>query len=346
MKLEPIGKDRYQADLPGPQVPDKSGPRSITTLLMVDVLDGNTARLTIAGNSVQLSMGEWSQILELQFKVSLLVTVHAITRVILTSVSGVVRLYVLPLQIHPLHSTWHYTSSGSFAKKLWKNVGPFLTLGWPQDTTGLEEDCITDEQFLALCQEIFDQRINILYYLLGDFKEGVLASIFDCLDRVQHMFFHDRQDVVREWYLRLDHFVGDVQEKISSWSDKHRFLILSDHGFSDFRNKVHLNRWLLENGYLAFSNGATSGDLTNVDWEKTRAYSVGLNSIYLNIQGREGKGSVPTDAIESTLAVIKEKLLDWKVADGNAVVENARLKHEVFSGPYTRFGPDLVLGYA
>jgi predicted AlkP superfamily phosphohydrolase/phosphomutase len=160
------------------------------------------------------------------------------------------------------------------------------------------------------------------------------------------MFYHDRQDIVRAWYQRLDHFVGDIHGKISSWNGKHRFLVLSDHGFSDFRNKVHLNRWLLENGFLTFSNGVSSGDLTNVDWEKTRAYSVGLNSIYLNIQGREGQGSVPASAIESTLAEIREKLLGWKERDGSTVVENARLKHEVYSGPYTRFGPDLVVGYA
>ena len=346
VKLEQAGKDRYQADLPGPQVPSKAGPRSITTPLMIDVLDGNRAKLTIGGNSIQVNIGQWSQILELQFKVSMLLTVHAITQVILTSLGGVVRLYILPLQIHPLHSTWHYASSGSFAKKLWKNVGPFLTLGWPQDTTGLEEGCINDEQFLALCQGIFDQRMNIFYYLLGDFKEGVLGSIFDCLDRVQHMFYHDRPDVVRAWYQRLDGFVGDVQQIVSSWNGKHRFLILSDHGFSDFRNKVHLNRWLLENGYLAFSKSVFSGDLTNVDWENTRAYSVGLNSIYLNIQGREGKGSVPVDAVESALLQLQKKLLDWNDSDGNSVVENARLKHEIYSGPYTSAGPDLVVGYA
>ncbi|HZM21978.1 MAG TPA: alkaline phosphatase family protein [Anaerolineales bacterium] len=346
VKLASAGKDRYQADLPGPEVSSKSGRHPITIPLILDILDDSIAKLSMGGTSIPLRIGEWSQITELQFKASLLFTVHTITRVILTSIKDVVRLYILPLQIHPLHSTWHYASSGSFAKKLWKNVGPFLTLGWPQDTTGLEEGCITDDQFLTLCKEIFEQRINILYYLLGDFKEGVLASIFDCLDRVQHMFYHDRQDVVRNWYQRLDLFVGNVQEKISSWNDKYRFLVLSDHGFSEFRNKVHLNRWLLESDYLAFSNGTSTGDLTNVDWEKTRAYSVGLNSIYLNIQGREGQGSIPADAVESTLSEIKEKLLDWKDADGSTVVENARPKHEIYTGPYTRFGPDLVVGYA
>ena len=346
VKLEADGKNRFKAELPGPQVPSKSGPKSITLPLTLDIRDGNTAELSIDGKKIQLQLGKWSDIFELRFKAGLLVNIQAITQVILTEINGAVRLYVQPLQIHPLHSTFSYTASKSFVKKLWNEVGPFLTLGWPQDTTGLEDGCITDEQFLDLCQSIFDQRIRILYHLMDDFREGVLAAIFDDLDRVQHMFFHNRQDIVRDWYQRLDRFVGDVQEKISGWDSKHRFLVMSDHGFSNFQHKIHLNRWLLEEGYLAFKNGNTSGDLTNVDWSKTRAYSVGLNSIYLNIQGREGQGIVQPDAIENTLAEIKDKLMNWKNANGDSVVEKARLKHEVYSGAFTRLGPDLVVGYA
>src|SRR6185503_20919742 len=161
------------------------------------------------------------------------------------------------------------------------------------DTTGLEDGCITDEQFLDLCQSIFERRIQILHYLMNDFREGVLGSIFDDLDRVQHMFFHDRRDVVDDWYRRLDRFVGDIAARVDQWSGKYRFLILSDHGFSDFRNKVHLNRWLLENGYLFTQNEGI--DLSGVDWSKTVAYAVGLNSLYLNIAGREGQGVVSAD---------------------------------------------------
>ncbi|MBK9925718.1 MAG: alkaline phosphatase family protein [Anaerolineales bacterium] len=346
VKLESTGKNRYQAELPGPQVPSKTGPKFITLPLTLDIIDNNLAELSIDGKKIQLRLGKWSEIIELKFKAGLLVNVHAITQVILTNTNGVVRFYVQPLQIHPLHSTFNYTASKSFVKKLWTEVGPFLTLGWPQDTTGLEDGCINDEQFLDLCQLIFDQRIRILYHLMGDFREGVLAAIFDDLDRVQHMFFHNRQDIVRDWYQRLDRFVGDVQQKISGWDSKHRFIVMSDHGFSNFQHKVHLNRWLLNEGYLAFKNGNTSGDLTHVDWAKTRAYSVGLNSIYLNIQGREGQGIVQPDAIESTLAEIKDKLVNWKNSNGDSVVEKARLKHEVYSGPYTRLGPDLIVGYA
>lgn len=344
VKLVPAGRDRFTAALPGPQTQGRSGPQTISVPIILDVIDKNSLRVTIEKQQVELRVGEWSDILELRFKAGMLFSVHAITRCIATRLNGVIHLYSLPLQIHPLHSTWHYASPGSFSKKIWKEVGPYLTLGWPQDTTGLEEGCITDEQFLDLCVKIFDRRIQVLSFLMNDFREGVLASIFDDLDRVQHMFFRDRMDIVQSWYKLLDEYIGQVNKKLESWNDKYRYLILSDHGFSDFRNKVHLNRWLLENDFLSTKNGAN--DLNSVDWSSTKAYAVGLNSIYLNVAGREGQGIVHGEELEGLLTSMKEKLLNWKDANGKPIIQKIRLKHEVYSGPYTRFGPDLVVGYA
>jgi predicted AlkP superfamily phosphohydrolase/phosphomutase len=344
VKLISAGGHRYKADLPGPQTKGKDGPRTVTLPLEVDVIDSQTARVTIGDQRIELRLGQWSEIIGLRFKAGMLFNIHAITRLIVTRLENTVRVYCLPLQIHPLHSSWHYAASNSFSKKLWKDVGPYLTLGWPQDTTGLEEDIITDEQFLDLCQMIFERRIQILYYLMKDFQEGVLASIFDDLDRVQHMFFHNRMDVVHDWYRRLDRFVGEVSQMVEKWSGKYRYLLLSDHGFSDFRKKVHLNRWLVDHDYLCLKTGGE--DLSGVDWSKTRAYAVGLNSIYLNVSGREGQGSVAADQIESLLSEIQSKLLEWKDETGAPITQKVRLKHETFNGPFTRFGPDLVMGYA
>ena len=141
-----------------------------------------------------------------------------------------------------------------------------------------------------------------------------------------------------------DRFVGDVTQRVEEWRGKYRFLLLSDHGFSDFMNKIHLNRWLVEEGYLCMKNGG--GDLSGADWNRSKAYAVGLNSIYLNVAGREGQGSVPAGEIETLLSEIKLKLTEWKDADGASIVQRVRLKHETFNGPFTRFGPDLVVGYA
>jgi predicted AlkP superfamily phosphohydrolase/phosphomutase len=344
VKLVAIGKNRYEAELSGPQTQSREGPRTLRLPIRVAVIDQTNARITIDTQQVEVHLGEWTDILELRFKAGMLLNIYAITRFIAVSLQGVVRIYALPLQIHPLHSTWHYSSSNSFSKKLWKEVGPYLTLGWPQDTTGLGDGCITDDQFLDLCQKIFDRRIQILSYLMKDFQEGVLASIFDDLDRIQHMFFHNRMDIVHDWYQRLDRLVGDINSQVEGWTGKYRYLILSDHGFSEFRKKVHLNRWLLDHGYLCMKSDGN--DLSGVDWSKTTAYAVGLNSIYLNILAREGQGIVSAENVESLLGEIKSKLLDWKDIDQTPIIQKIRLKHETYSGPYTRFGPDLVVGYA
>jgi predicted AlkP superfamily phosphohydrolase/phosphomutase len=150
--------------------------------------------------------------------------------------------------------------------------------------------------------------------------------------------------VVYDWYRRLDRFVGDVSQKVEQWNGKYRYLLLSDHGFSDFRKKVHLNRWLVEHNYLCMKNDGQ--DLNGVEWSKTKAYAVGLNSIYLNISGRERQGCVSVDEIEKLLADIQSNLSDWKDEQGESIVQKVRLKHETFNGPFTRFGPDLVVGYA
>ncbi|MCE9647514.1 MAG: alkaline phosphatase family protein [Chloroflexi bacterium] len=346
VQLASPGKGGFTGVINGPQTQGKSGPQSLTLPVNIDVLDAKSAKLTIGDKQIELRLGIWSDVIEIKFKAGLLFTVHAITRAILTSLDGVVRVYTLPLQIHPLHALVHYASSQSFARNLWQKVGPYLTLGWPQDTTGLEDGCISDEQFLDLCNLIFEQRKRIFFYLLENFKEGVLAGIFDDLDRIQHMFYHNRLDIVQSWYQKLDAFVGEVGAKLERRTGKYNYLVMSDHGFTTYEHKVHLNRWLTENHYLELLDGRSDGDLTQVDWDHTRAYAVGLNSLYINVQGREGRGVVAAGEIEDLLSEISGKLSGWIGPDGRRVVNHVRFKHEIYNGVYTRLGPDLNIGYS
>lgn len=346
LKLEPAGKGKFNGTLEGPNTKTKDGIQPIVQPVAVEILDEKSVRLSIGKQKLDLKLGEWSPILEVQFPGGFAYTVHAITQVILTDVKDRLSLYFLPLQIHPLHSPWHYATPSSLVKDSWKNAGPFLTLGWPQDTNALEDGCISDEQFLSLCDSIFASRQRIYFRRLDQFKEGVLAGIFDCLDRVQHMFLRTRPDIVEQWYSKLDAFVGRVQGRVDSRGlEKHRLLILSDHGFKTFEHKIHLNHWLVDNGYMTLT-GPNGGDLTNVDWPKTQAYALGLNSLYLNVAGREGQGIVQAAELEGLLERLRNQLLDWKTQDGETVISRALPKHEAFTGPYTRLGPDLVIGYA
>lgn len=347
IRLEPTGKGRFGAALEGPQVKAKEGMRPATLPVSLDVHDQTSARLTIGDQKLELKLGTWSPIFEVKFKAGFALTVHAITQVILTEVQDRVSLYFVPLQIHPLHALWHYATPPGMVKDAWKVSGGYLTLGWPQDTNALEDGCISDEQFISLCDSIFTSRKQVFFHQMDHFQEGVLAGIFDCLDRVQHMFTRGKPDVVHDWYTRLDGFVGEVQARIASLGlPDHRLLILSDHGFKTFEHKVHLNHWLVGNGYMSMNSPSGAQDLTNVNWEATRAYALGLNSLYLNVANREGRGIVKPEQIEPLLDDLKTRLLGWKTDEGRQVLSRVLLKHEAFTGPYTRFGPDLVMGYA
>ncbi len=347
VKLESAGPGKFNAVLEGPQVKAKDGMRPAVLPVTVEIVNETCANLTVGSQKVQLTLGTWSPIIELKFQAGFAFSVHCITQAILTETEKRVSLYLLPLQIHPLHSLWHYATPASLVKDSWKIAGPFLTLGWPQDTNALEEGCITDEQFLSLCDSIFTSRKKIFFNQLDHFREGVLAGIFDCLDRVQHMFMRSQPDIVEQWYEKLDGFVGEVQAHIDRLGlEKYRLLVLSDHGFRTFEHKVHLNHWLTGNGYMSLARQTETPDLNDVTWDNTKAYALGLNSLYLNIAKREGKGIVQPEDIELLLEEIKSKLLDWKTEDGRQVISRVLLKHEAFSGPYTRLGPDLVIGYA
>lgn len=347
VRLESAGKGRFSAALEGPQIKTKEGMRPAVLPLTLEVIDSASASLTLGDQKLQLALGTWSPVFELKFKAGFAFTVHAITQVILTELKDRVSLYFVPLQIHPLHALWHYATPPGMVRDAWKSSGGYLTLGWPQDTNALEDGCITDEQFISLCESIFASRQKVFFQQLGKFREGVLAGIFDCLDRVQHMFTRGQAEVVHDWYARLDGFVGEVQARLTQLGlPEHRLLILSDHGFKTFEHKVHLNRWLVDHGYMDLAHPSETADLKDVNWDQTRAYALGLNSVYLNVANREGKGIVTPEQIEPLLDELKMRLLDWKAQDGRQIISRVLLKHEAFTGPYTRFGPDLVMGYA
>lgn len=337
----------YHSQLPGPIRHKKGSAEEMKLELTLEIKDEQSALCLVGKQAIPLRLGEWSPVLEFAFPASWFTTVKVVTRLILTQIKGEVRLYFLPLQIHPLASPWHYAAPRPFIQKVWRQFGPFLTLGWPQDTTGLEEGCISDAQFLALCDTIFATRESILFYLLDSFQEGVLGPVFDSLDRIQHMFWRTRPDVIEAWYTRLDHLVGRVQQRLKETKRQDtQLLVVSDHGFADFNYKVHLNRWLIDQGFLAAASPPAAASFANVQWHQSQAYALGLNSLYLNLLGREGQGSVPHETMPILIEKIKQQLLAWRGPDGGPVVNQVWTRDEAYTGTLGVYGPDLLIGYA
>ena len=88
-------------------------------------------------------------------------------------------------------------------------------------------------------------------------------------------------------------------------------MVVSDHGFCSFQRGVNLNAWLRDEGYLVLKDGAETSDdwFEKVDWEKTKAFTLGLTGIFINRKGRERVGQVePGEELDSLCKEIKEKL--------------------------------------
>ena len=137
-RVEPLTslyKDHYIGELEGPVKMTLSGAKQTSTNFELKILEDKFARLLIGKNSYNLTLGKWSPYIELTYKVGFGISMKAVTRVIMNRVAPDPTLYFLPLQIHPLRSPWPYGTPKRLVRDVWNNSGPYLTLGWPQDTT-------------------------------------------------------------------------------------------------------------------------------------------------------------------------------------------------------------------
>jgi predicted AlkP superfamily phosphohydrolase/phosphomutase len=85
-----------------------------------------------------------------------------------------------------------------------------------------------------------------------------------------------------------------------------------------------------------------------VDWSRTRAYGIGLNGLYINLQGREVNGAVAPADRERVMNEIREKLLQTiDPATGERAITKVYRREDVYADAgYFDRAPDLVVGYA
>ncbi len=276
---------------------------------------------------------------------------------------GSVELYVTPINIDPNSPAMPISHPFVYAIYLAKMMGPYATLGLAEDTWALNERLIDEEAFLKQAWLIFDERKRMLWDVLEKTKRGFVTVVFDTTDRISHMFYRyldpshpantgkdveKHKHVIRDLYARMDSFLAEVRAKVGDDPDT-VLMVISDHGFCNFRRGVNLNTWLKDEGYLVLKSGhEVSGDwFAQVDWEKTRAFTLGLTGIFINRKGREAKGIVePGQEFAQLCAEIKaklEKLIDPET--GERVVKEAFLTSQIHDGPYADAAPEILVGY-
>ena len=354
---------RYSSYVPGPEDPLSAGSgEELRVNFEIDPEpDKNQARLTVDSEKFTLKVGDYSGWIPVKFKAGVGFSAHGICRFYLKEVSPELEVYVTPVNIDPGRPDLPISHPVTYSIYLAKLFGPYATLGLAEDTWALNEKVLDDQAFLAQCYANHEDRERMLFDALEKTQQGLCACVFDTTDRVQHMFWRyldddhpaargvprdQRPSVIQDLYARMDELIGRVMKQI----DDHTLLmIVSDHGFKSFARCVNLNAWLHQNGYLALKSGKTeSGDwFDDVDWSRTRAYTMGLNGLYLNLKGREREGIVEPGAEAESLKDELRRKLDGLTdpASGRVGITGVFDCDAVYAGPYVDNAPDLIVGY-
>jgi predicted AlkP superfamily phosphohydrolase/phosphomutase len=350
----------YRGELVGPEnIMVKDAPALKLPFTITPGASGDSATLDVGKESVDLEMGKHSRWVTLEFSAGLGIKVRGVARFILKSISPAVQLYVTPINIDPEKPAMPISNPFYYAVYLSKLIGPYATLGLAEDTWALNERIIDEAQFLEQTYLINEERERMLFNELDKVKKGAVVCVFDITDRIQHMLWRYmdpdhpanrdmeselHRDAFRKLYDKVDETVGKLMPYVD---DRTVLIIMSDHGFKAFRRGVNLNSWLLKEGYLALKNGDESGEwFDGVDWSRTKAYALGLGGIFVNLEGRESRGIVKEEELPNLVMELKDMLNGLRDdASGEIAINTVYDAAEVYTGPYRREGPDLIVGY-
>jgi len=370
------GDNVIRCSITGPADPGGSTPEPMRVPMRVDVLEENKRiRLTIGHKGkdqvVELGIKEYSEWLTLEFK-----SKHSkakavgIARFYCMGTGPEFGLYMTPIQIDPSNPIMPIAHPTVYSIYLAKKHGPFATLGLAEDTWALNERVIDEEAFWKQSLNIWEERRAQLFDALSTTKKGSVVCVFDGTDRVSHMFHRyldpahpanegkDTEwgkDKIAEIYSKADDLVAEVQQKLNPKRDV--LFLISDHGFCQFQRGVNLNAWLRDNGFLVLKSDAPIDEetgkqisrdwLMDVDWSKTKAFSLGLTGLFINRKARERDGIVEEGA---ELAEVKRQIQDGLMnledpKTGKTIFREVFDADKIFTGPYVFEAPDLFAGY-
>lgn len=338
------------------QFDDAGVPARIDIPLTIEATD-SSVRIEASGQSSTLGVGEWSEWLELSFPVNpvmdVVAPVRGIARFKLLRLEPELEIYLSPINFHPDCHPVPFSWPPDFSETLAERFGLYKTIGWALDTWSLPSGVGDEELFLEDMQLTVDQYAKIMRGLLEEGGQDLYVQIFYFTDRIAHLLWrymdpgHPQYDATRaeqfrgemlSAYKRMDDLVGEARELAG---EEALFIVVSDHGFSSFRRGVNYNNWLVDNGFMTLKPGVIGRPtLMDVDWEKTQAYAIGLGAIYINLIGREKRGTVlpgpEYEEVRRRIAEGLEAIVDE--ASGDRPVSRVLRREEM----YTEYDSDLI----
>ncbi len=305
------------------------------------------ARFDLGDKQIILKQGEWSDWIQAKFQLLPGVKSAAgMFRLYAKQLHPKFEVYVSPINIDPTDPELPVSAPDSYSRQVAKDVGLFYTQGMAQDTAAWRQGVFDRSEYIAQSRLVSQEHLKLLRYGVEHFHGGLLFFHFFGVDQDSHMLFGKYDDDLLQTYQMVDQAIGWVRAHAADAD----LVVMSDHGFSTFDRALHLNTWLMKEGFLALDDPKNVGDqemFPHVDWSRTQAYSVGLNGIYLNLQGREREGSVaPGAEADAILKKIADRLQNARDPEtGKPMIGGLTLSRRDFHGDALESAPDIIVGY-
>ncbi|MFW5974487.1 MAG: alkaline phosphatase family protein [Natrialbaceae archaeon] len=198
-------------------------------------------------------------------------------------------------------------------------------------------------EFIADAHETIDKRFEAFTHYLEADDWDLFFGVFMTTDRVNHFLFEDYEregeyyEEFMDFYRKLDGYIGEIRAMLP---DDVTLVVASDHGFTTLDYEVHCNRWLEEEGWLEYEADDPE-ELADIA-DGTEAYSLIPGRFYINLEGREPRGSVPESEYEQKRDELEEALELMTGPDGEPVIDRVETSEDAYRGDHADIAPDLV----
>lgn len=347
-------KEEVNSLIPGPKYSFLNQTKTAEIPFKVrKILSDKSVEISVDHKTIVLKEDEFSDWVDLEFSIDYFTKIRGIAQFYVKQIDPNLEIYLSPINFNPKKPIFPISYPKNFSGRVAKEKGYYSTLGLPHDTWALEENILNEDSFLKQVDLILAEREGIYFNELNRFKSGVFIGYFGMTDTVQHMFWRflndpqsKYQNTILDYYQKMDDILGKTLKILNK--DKDVVIVLSDHGFSSFDYEFNLNSWLKSEGYLTLKENKEVGRelLEDVDWSKTKAYAIGYNGIYLNLQSREKLGLVSQVDAKSVENEIRGKLVTLtNPFTDSKIIKQVYDREELGIDFGDNNSPDLFVGY-